>query len=159
MDETSIYLDCPPRYTYAAKGTKRVKVDTHGGEMARMSAAFTASADGSKLPILILVPRASDLPDYTPPDNVIVIYKTGATFNEDVVCEYLDKVLGKSQNSLLIWDSARCHLTPKVVEKRRELQLSSVVIPPRLTNLLQPADVCWFASIKRVKSSIMYVFS
>lgn len=53
MDETSIYLDCPSKYTYAKQGSKRVKIDTHGGEMVRMSAAFTASADGIKLPILV----------------------------------------------------------------------------------------------------------
>lgn len=53
MDETSIYLDCPARYTYAKQGSKRVKIDTHGGEMTRMSAAFTAAADGTKLPIFV----------------------------------------------------------------------------------------------------------
>ncbi|CAF0758720.1 unnamed protein product [Brachionus calyciflorus] len=53
MDETSIYLDCPFKNTYATKGSKRVKVNTQSGEMARISAAFTASADGTKLPILV----------------------------------------------------------------------------------------------------------
>lgn len=31
MDETSIYLDCPAKYTYAKQGSKRVKIDTHVG--------------------------------------------------------------------------------------------------------------------------------
>lgn len=150
MDETSIYLDCPSKYTYERKGTKRIKIDTHGGEMARMSAAFTAAADGTKLPILILVPRATDLPDFEPPSNVIVIYKTGATFNEDVICEYLEKVLGNRTDNLLVWDSARCHLTSQVKQKAKDVKLSTLVIPPRMTNLLQPADVCWFSSIKKV---------
>lgn len=51
MDETSIYLDCPPKYSYAPIGSKRVKVDI---PMARMSAAFTAAADGTKLPIFVI---------------------------------------------------------------------------------------------------------
>ena len=64
MDETSIYLDCPPKYTYDIKGKRRVKVDTHGGEMTRMSAAFTFAADGTKDPILILVSRTNEIPNY-----------------------------------------------------------------------------------------------
>ena len=54
MDESSIYLDCPSKCTYATRGSRRVKVDTHGGEMTRMAAAFTAAADGTKLPIFVI---------------------------------------------------------------------------------------------------------
>ena len=39
IDETSIYLDCPSRYTFADKGAKRVKIDTNGAEMVPMAAA------------------------------------------------------------------------------------------------------------------------
>ena len=53
MDETSIYLECPSNYSYAQKGSKRVKVDTNGGELVRMSAAFTAAADGTKSPVYV----------------------------------------------------------------------------------------------------------
>ncbi|CAF1107941.1 unnamed protein product [Brachionus calyciflorus] len=45
MDETCIYLDFPSNYTYASKGSKRVKAQKTGGEHARISAGFTASAD------------------------------------------------------------------------------------------------------------------
>lgn len=48
-------LELPPKYTYATKGSRRVKLETNGGEMARMSAAFTAAADGTKLPILVSI--------------------------------------------------------------------------------------------------------
>ena len=48
MDETSIYLDFPSSYTYEKKGKRRVKATTAGGERTRLSAAFTASADGRK---------------------------------------------------------------------------------------------------------------
>ena len=48
----------------------------------------------------------------------------------------------------LIIDSARCHKTVKVRDKCREMNIKHFLIPPRLTGLLQPADVCWFASLK-----------
>ena len=92
MDETSIYLDFPSNYSYAKCGEKRIKANTAGGERTRMSAAFTASATGKKLPIFIIIPRATPLTvdgnEYKPPDNVMVYYKPGATFNDEVICEY-----------------------------------------------------------------------
>ena len=87
-----------------------VKATTAGQEKTRLSAAFTATASGinlnahfqkfffcnfkfqnvtkgMKLPILIIIPRENSFPDYTPPDNVRVLYKTGATFDSDVICD------------------------------------------------------------------------
>jgi hypothetical protein len=85
--------DFPSYYTYEKIGTRRVRATTAGGERTRLSAAFTACADGQKLPIYIVIPRATPLPDYTPPDNVIVAYKTGGTFNDDVICDYLSQIM------------------------------------------------------------------
>ena len=95
MDETSVYVDFPPDCTYEEKGTKRVKAVTSGSERTRLSAAFTATASGTKLPIMILVPRKTCLPDYTPPDNVRLVYKTGATFDQNVICDFLTTVVGE----------------------------------------------------------------
>ena len=57
MDETSIYLDFPSNYTFSEKGAKKVKCTTTGNERTRISAAFSATASGQKLPILLVVPR------------------------------------------------------------------------------------------------------
>ena len=150
MDETSIYLDFPSSYTFEKKGKRRVKAVTAGSERTRLSAAFTASADGRKSKIYIIIPRETPFPDYMPPDNVIVTYKTGGTFNESIICDYLEQVMSeKSSESTLIIDSARCHLTSKVCEKFNALKLQKVFVMPRMTNLLQPADVGWFAVIKK----------
>ena len=149
MDETSIYLDCPSKYSYATKGEKRIKVDTHGGEMVRMSACFSANAFGEKCPIYVLIPRKDELPGYIPPQNVIIMYKQSATFNEDVEVDFLDKVFNEKEGSVLFLDSARCHLTDKVNDKLDSLKIEKVIIPPRMTNLLQPADVGWFSKIKK----------
>ncbi|RNA01128.1 pogo transposable element with KRAB domain-like, partial [Brachionus plicatilis] len=149
MDETSIYLDCPSRYTFADRGAKRVKVDTNGGEMVRISAAFTASACGLKLPILLILPRCKELENYIPPDNIRIIYKTTATFTEETISDYLETIMCNRRGSILYLDSARCHLTTSVKDKFSQLSLKRFIIPPRMTNILQPADVCWFANIKK----------
>ena len=39
----------------------------------------------------------------------------------------------------ILFDSARCHLTKKVEDYLTKNNIDSVIIPPRLTNLLQPA--------------------
>ena len=54
----------------------------------------------------------------------------------------------KFQNVLVV--IAPCHLTKKVQDFCDENKLVLCFIPPRLTNLLQPADVCWFSSIKKL---------
>jgi Tc5 transposase DNA-binding domain len=56
MDETSIYLDFPSAYTYEKIGTRRVKASTAGSERTRISAAFTAFADGTKSKIYLILP-------------------------------------------------------------------------------------------------------
>ena len=86
MDETSIYLDFPSNFTYDIKGSKRVSCTTTGNERTRLSAGFSATASGVKLATIIVVPRKKELPDYTPPDDIVLIYKTGGTFNDDVIC-------------------------------------------------------------------------
>ncbi|CAF1150281.1 unnamed protein product, partial [Brachionus calyciflorus] len=81
--------------------------------------------------------------------------KIGATFDEDIVQNYILKVLVPDrlkkdlQNTKLFLDSARCHMTVKVKSTLSENYIDPVFIPPRLTNLLQPADVSWFASFKK----------
>ncbi|CAF0969922.1 unnamed protein product [Brachionus calyciflorus] len=49
----------------------------------------------------------------------------------------------------LFIDSARCLQTKSVQDKLKEFDIDSVFIPPRLTNLLQPADVSWFGKLKK----------
>lgn len=69
MDETAIYLDSASNYSYAVRGSKRIKATTTGNERTKLSAAFTAAASGRKLPIFMIIPRKTDLPDFEPPDN------------------------------------------------------------------------------------------
>ena len=155
MDETAIYLDNPTKYTFDRIGTRRVKAVTTGCEKARLSAAFSATASGNKLPILIIIPRKTDLPNFIPPSNVKLIYKTNATFNDEIIEWYLKEIVSsyKSHNNLnevrLVLNSAGCHLTKRVENAFNTSNIVPFFIPPRMTNLLQPTDVSWFAILKR----------
>ena len=85
MDETALRLDAPCSYSYAERGSQRVVADTTGHEAVRVSIALCASASGKKLPVLVIIPRATPLPGFVPPDNVILLYRTASTFNGEKV--------------------------------------------------------------------------
>ena len=65
-----------------------VEAVTPGQQKTRISVCFTASASGTKLPALVLIPRKKPLKNFTAPNNLVVVYGTNGTFNESVVCEH-----------------------------------------------------------------------
>ena len=56
-DETAIYLDMPPNYTLEKKGVKEVLLKTTGCEKLRLTVTLAATADGKKLPSLLILKR------------------------------------------------------------------------------------------------------
>lgn len=120
-----------------------------------MSVLFSASAAGQKLKPIILLPRKNPLPNFTPPDNVHLVYQTSQNFNETIICEQFIKkvlashVLSRNETSaFLVLDQAPCHTTARVKSCLEANKISYVYVPKRMTNLLQPADVSWMRSIK-----------
>ena len=93
-----------------------MKASTTGNEKTRVSIAFCAAADRSKLCPVILIPRKRPLKDYTPPTSVIIALSTNCNFNSEVICEnfckrshfpYIDT--HRIQRPTLIIDSVPCY--------------------------------------------------
>jgi hypothetical protein len=172
-DETNFRLDAPPNYTYETRGTQRVGAITSGKEKAKVSVMACATAIGVKLPLVIVVPRKTPLPRFRAPDNVIVVYKTSGTFDSTLIVDgflkrfnfnsfvfliliwliffrVIDAHVLRSgfNNPALIWDNATCHSSAEVEEHLLKTKIVPIFVPPRMTGLLQPADVCWFRSFK-----------
>ena len=82
-----------------------------------------------------------------PPDNVHIVYKPSATFTDETVCDFIDQILPDSDGLNLIIDSAKPHKTAKLAAHAESKNINLIIIPPGMTNLLQPADVCWFSEI------------
>jgi hypothetical protein len=67
-------------------------------------------------------------------------YKTGGTFNDDVI-EYIDSVLipYKLKHNFyklyFIFDSAKCHSTPKVFNHLEKNNIEAIIVPQRFTFL------------------------
>ena len=56
-DETAIYLDMPPNYTLKKKGVKEVLLKTTGCEKLRLTVMPAPTADGRKLPLVLILKR------------------------------------------------------------------------------------------------------
>ena len=100
-----------------------VEAVTSGQQKTRISVCFTASASGTKLPVLVLIPRKKPLKNFTAPNNLVVVYGTNGTFNESLVCEYyVPNVLvsykneKKMSNLHFLYDQAPCCMTKRVSE-------------------------------------------
>ncbi len=116
---------------------------------------FAATATGKKLKPVIVIPRVKPLNDFVPPENVVIIYASNGTFNESVISSgFAQKSLHSSillndiKDPVLVWDQAPCHKTSKVNQSLVNINAKQLFVPARLTNLLQPADVCWMRVLK-----------
>lgn len=126
MDETAIYLDAPCQqftdqifiykphdlnsikllaaYTYSPIGAKRIKAVTAGNERTRISVAFSAIADGTKLPMFAIIPRKTPIESISQLSLVETEYKKSSTFDEITIISYVNE-FWFHKNSERIWIS------------------------------------------------------
>ena len=71
-NETAIYLDIPPNYTLEKKGMKEVLLETTGCEKLRLIIMLAATADGRKLPPLLILKRKTLTKSEVFPKDIIV---------------------------------------------------------------------------------------
>jgi len=71
-DETAIYLDMLPNYTLEKKGVKEVLLKTTGCEKLLLTVMLAATADGRKLPPLLILKRKTLPKSEAFPKDVIV---------------------------------------------------------------------------------------
>ena len=54
----------------------------------------------------------------------------------------------------MVFDQATCHTTTKVQQQFSHFNIQPNFFPKRMTNLLQPADVCWMGPFKSAYFSL-----
>ncbi len=129
---------------------------TSGGERVKISLAFTASAAGTKLPILVVIPRKNPLKKLCCPSNVVIVSNSKSqTFDTEVIQNiFIRQILlphmgrHKKQRILLHLDNSPVHKRKDIMEIFRANSIEVSYLPARMTSLLQPADVGWFRSLK-----------
>jgi len=147
-DETAIYLDMPPNYTLEKKGVKEVLLKTTGCEELRLTVMLAATADGRKLPPLLILKRKTLPKSEAFPKDVIVRAQEKGKMTEELMLEWLKTVWGRghraflNQPSILVLDAFKGLLTESAKNQLRKMKTELVVIPDGMTSVLQPMNVC-----------------
>ena len=84
-DKMAIYLDMPPNYTLEKKGVKEVLLKTTGCEKLCLTIMLAATADGRKLPPLLILKRKTLPKSEAFPKNVIVRTQEKGWMTEELI--------------------------------------------------------------------------
>ena len=146
MDETPMYFDMPSNTTLHRKGDKTVLIRTTGHEKTHFTVVLGCTADGGKLPPMVIFNRRTP-PKEKFPSGVIIHHHPKGWMDQDGVLLWLNKVWSRRSGalrrepSLLVWDQFRAHLTDRVKNHLHRTKTIPAVIPGGLTGMLQPLDV------------------
>jgi hypothetical protein len=166
IDETHLPYDSRQRRTIAPRGAADVRIISKKKERDGATFAAAVSADGLLLmPMLIFkgqqrendekrLRRMQLWPNPTdhPTQPIFISFTPSGYANESVYSDYLRALSarGLPQQTLIVHDSFKGHLTTTVNNTMDELDLMRETIPPTLTGLLQPLDVSVWRRLKSV---------
>lgn len=153
LDETAVFFDHTKATTVHVRGAKDVPIRSHGFEKQRVTAVFCASATGKKMPPCIMskmAPVAGEAPVKVV-NGVMELRMGTAWMNASAFVAYLEALFPDPlvpDTTLLLFDSARCHIAREVQEYLRSRRILFAVVPGGMTGMCQPADFGWFAQLK-----------
>lgn len=130
-----------------ARGAKTVTIKTSGHEKNHYTVVLAVTADGNKLPPLVIFKRKT-LPKEKIPSGIQVHVHPKGWMDEEGMKLWIRNVWEKrpgallKKPSLLVLDSFRSHLTEPTKREFQMCKTEIAVIPGGLTSQLQPLDVC-----------------
>jgi transposase-like protein len=155
FDEVPVSFDMPGNYTVDFKGTKHIKISTNWAEKSNFTVVLCITADENKCDPFVIFKRKTIPEEVKDVKGIIVCANPKGWMNEDVIKVWCENVWAKrkhsfftkKEESLLIFDSAKCHLTD-VAKKEVKKYSKIAVIPAGLTSKLQPLDLTVNKSFK-----------
>ena len=150
MDETPIWIEPTATTTVEKVGSKSVPVKSTGHEKTRVTAIFTAKADGTKLKPYVVIPRKRIVKDVESIKEVVVSYAAKSWMDDKLTIDYLKRIIGSFsfRRRLIIWDSFTCHKSSSTKKTLSKMKIDSAIIPGGCTSHIQAPDVSWNKSIK-----------
>ena len=100
-NETAVYLDMSPNYTLEKKGVKEVLLKTTGCEKLCLTVILAATADGRKLPPLVILKRKTLPKSEAFLKDVIVRAQEKGWMTEELMLEWLKIVWGHKSRAFL----------------------------------------------------------
>jgi hypothetical protein len=153
MDEVPCCFDIPDKRTIEVKGTQDVLLKTTGNEKTHFTIVLCVTADGGKCDPMVIFKRKTFPKKLEFPKGIVVAVQPKAWIDKDLMKVWLNNVWRKrsgsffQNKSLLVYDSARAHLTDEVKYEVHKFS-NLAVIPGGMTKLLQPLDLTVNKSFK-----------
>ena len=145
MDETPMRFELPSSRSLEFTGSRTVPVKTCGAEKPSFTVVLAVAADGTKLSPKVVFKGVRTPRDLVVPNSLRVSFHKKGWMDESGVKAWIRECLprtGNHEQSLLVWDSFRAHLTDDVKAALRQRKIDVAVIPGGLTPVLQPLDKC-----------------
>ena len=145
MDETPMRLELPSTRSLEFTGSRTVPIKTCRAEKPSFTVTLAVAVDGTKLPLKVIFKGIQFPRDLIVPDSLGVSFHKKGWMDESGVKEWIRQCLLRTphnEQSLLVWDSYRAHLTDEVKEDLNRRKIDVAVIPGGLTPVLQPLAKC-----------------
>ncbi|KAF0739870.1 hypothetical protein Ae201684P_016028 [Aphanomyces euteiches] len=153
LDETAIFFDHSKQKTVELRGALDVPIKSFGLEKTRITAVMAASADGIKRKPCILLQWRGDETSIRQENGMVLLTTKNSWMNSNAFIAYIKfEFAFHPRPLLLIFDSARSHISQMVKSFLHANNILTLVIPGGMTGFLQPADFSWFKSVKQTCS-------
>jgi hypothetical protein len=146
MDQVPRYFETEPKTTIISKGSREVLMKKGGTSHKRFTATFAITGDGKFLKPHILFSNLKNKPTVHV-DALVDVNKTGM-WNPEILLQYVrNTLLSRVETSFLrqpvlfIIDSYDCHVKLADSKELEKYNVYVAIVPPNLTNILQPLDV------------------
>ena len=161
LDEVPVWFDMPKTRTYDFCGNKTVKVSTTGNEKLRLTVVLCTLSNGKKVKPMIIFKSLKEF-EYSDLD-IYAISSKGGSMRSELMEKWRNKcwkirdnyqienVQGEKsrRKTVLIMDSAKCHLADELIENLNKLNNTQTkIIPGGMTKFLQPADIVYNKAFK-----------
>ena len=155
MDEMPCYFDMASYQTLHFKGDKNVDGIDIGHRKSRFTVTLCCCADGRMVKTLIVFKGLKNVPKLNLPADVEVTVSMGGSMNTCLVLKWIRSCFTQRRPflartpSIIYMDSYGSHIKEKVsVSLRSHCATKVLVIPPKMTSVLQPLDVSLNSSFK-----------
>ncbi len=146
MDQVPRYFETEPKSTITTKGNREVLMKKGGTSHKRFTVTFAITGEGKFLKPHILFSGLKNKPTVHT-DVLVDVNKTGM-WNDDILLQFTkDVVMARMETAFLrepvlyIMDSYGVHIKLAESKLLEKYNIFIIIVPPNLTNILQPLDV------------------